>query len=216
MSQNYISRYLLLILIVIILIVWFTLNQINSSNNINNVTLFAYEKDGMHIFDGAVIAAIDTSTGKIVAEQTAGHDGKAKFSLPAGSYRFQPSPKNENRVVGSLEKNIQNSQEFILLLTEVGPDDFGEPVDTCEGKYDAVEGIFETANYCVTNDDCKAIPLGGEYIEFGCWKYVYKGYNTDILYQRMDQYVNSCAKAINECAPSPNAVCRTGRCIFND
>ncbi|MEK7542309.1 MAG: hypothetical protein AAB524_01250 [Patescibacteria group bacterium] len=200
-------------ILVTVPLLWFVLNQKKLDESSFEVTVFAYEKDGSHIFDGAMIAAIDVSNGKIVAEQVADHDGRVVFQIIPGLYRFQPSPLRENRVVGIAELKITGNYQGNLLLTEVGPGDFGAPVDTCEEKYDAVEGIFETANYCQTDADCAAIPLGGEYVDFGCWKYVYKGYNTSILYQRMDQYVSSCAKAINKCSPSPSAVCRVGRCV---
>lgn len=57
------------------------------TSSYHEVILYVYEKDGSHIFDGAVIAAIDEN-GEIVREQVADHDGKVVFNLPVGKYRL--------------------------------------------------------------------------------------------------------------------------------
>lgn len=158
------------------------------------VTLYAYEKEGGHIFDGAVIAARDISTGKIVAEQVADRDGKVVFSLiPGAAYRFQPSPLRENRVVGSLVRYIPSPELVITLrLTEVGPSSFGAPVDTCEEKHEAIKEIFANANYCETDADCQDIDVRSYAPRSDCFREINKNYQTNILFQRLSDYSNTC------------------------
>jgi len=86
------------------------------------VTVYAREKDGSHIFDGAVLTAMRKSDRKIVAEQVADGDGRVIFNLAPDVYRFQPSPTKEKRVVGFLDADVQASQELTLLLVQVLPE----------------------------------------------------------------------------------------------
>ena len=188
-----------------------------SAAGVVTATVYALEKDGSHIFDGAVIAAINEESGKMVAEGVADRDGKLMFAIPPGhTYRFQPSPLRENRVAGSLLRYIP-SPEFVLelRLTEIGPLGFGAPVRTCEAKREAIELAFATANYCTADADCRDIPLGGKAVQFGCWKYVHRAYDIAMLSQRLAEYTNdsTCNQLIDECAPVPQARCVRGRCV---
>jgi hypothetical protein len=72
---------------------------------------------------------------------------------------------------------------------------------------------FQKANYCSEDQDCKAIQLGGPYVEFGCWKYVNKNYNTDEIFRKLEDYIKNCPNEINECMPAPEAVCRENKCV---
>jgi len=179
------------------------------------VTLYAYEKDGSHIFDGAVIAAIDTSTGKIIAEQIADRDGKVVFSLIPGTYRFQPSPLRENRIVGSLNLFVplEENKPQTLSLTEIGPSSFGAPVDTCEEKKEAITLAIEQANYCEADSDCKLFQPGG----FSCYVYTNQSFDSSTVLQRVNDYGKVCPFAAYKCAQlehSPSCIqgkCYTGR-----
>lgn len=161
------------------------------------VTLYAYEKDGSHIFDGAVIAAINSSTGRIVAEQVAEGDGKVVFLLPAGTYRFQPSPFRENRVVGSLKFSVplNENKPQTLLLTEIGPGGFGVPVDTCSEKNEALDQALKQANYCEVDADCKTFQPGG----FSCGTYVNKSFDGATVLQRVNDYARGCPLTAYKC-----------------
>lgn len=180
-----------------------------------NITLYAYEKDGSHIFDGAVIAAIDTPTGKIVTEQIAGKDGKVVFPLIPGDYHFQPSPLRENRVVGSLNLSVplNENKPQILLLTEIGPSGFGAPVNTCEEKYEAINLALEQANYCERESDCKSFQPGG----FSCYIYTNESFDGSTVLQRVSDYSNACRLPVYKCAQlqrSPRCIqgkCYTGK-----
>ena len=177
-----------------------------------NITLYAYEKNGSHIFDGAVIAAIDTSIGKIIAEQTADQNGKVVFSLTSGkAYRFQPSPLRENRVVGFLNLFIplEENKPQTLLLTEIGPSSFGAPVDTCEEKSAAINLALEQANYCETEFDCKLLQPGG----FSCSVYTNQSFDSSVVLQRVSDYGKACGFTQYKCAQlSHSPSCVLGRC----
>lgn len=176
-----------------------------------NVTLYAYEKDGSHIFDGAVIAVIDTSTGKIIAEQTADQNGKVVFSLTSGkTYRFQPSPLHENRVVGSVSRYIPSPEFFTeLRLTEIGPSSFGAPVNTCEEKTEAINLALEQANYCETESDCKLFQPGG----FSCYVYTNQSFDGSTVLQRVNDYGKVCPFTAYKCAQLEHSpACIQGKC----
>lgn len=172
-----------------------------------SVRLIANEEAGSHIFDGAVIAAIDKSSGKIVAENRVNESGELTFTLPEGDYLFQPSPLHENRVVGKLELFIplEENKPQALLLTEVGPNAFGVPVDTCEEKKEAIAGIFENANYCENDTDCQTVDVTS-YPNFECFYEINKHYPTDILLQRLQDYsTGTCNdRPFNKLCPKPS------------
>ncbi len=175
------------------------------------VTLYAYEKGGNHIFDGAVIVAMNTKTGKIVAEQVADGNGKVTFALPWGTYRFQPSPSRENRVVGSLGLSVplEENKPQTLLLTEIGPAGFGTPVDTCDEKKEALNLALEQANYCEVDADCKVFQPGG----FGCFGYVNKSFDGSMILQRVDDYGRMCPLTAYKCPGTPRSpICVQGVC----
>lgn len=87
------------------------------------------------------------------------------------------------------------------------------PINECDTMYKNIENIFEYANYCSVDSDCKSIQLGGAYVEFGCWKYVNKSYDADVIFEQLDEYVSTCTTPINKCAQAPQAVCRENKCV---
>jgi hypothetical protein len=90
---------------------------------------------------------------------------------------------------------------------------FTEEVEACETMYNEIEGSFEEANYCGEDADCKVITLGGEYVEFGCYKFVNIATDEEELLSRVREYNDLCLTPIDKCAPSPAAVCSEGKCI---
>lgn len=159
------------------------------------VTVYALEKDGGHIFDGATIAVIEKVSGKIVAEQVADQNGQTIFYLKQGYYRFQPSPLKENRVVGFLETDIQKNQKLTLRLTEVGPTAFGAPVKTCDAKQEAINLGLQQANYCEVESDCKFFQPDG----FSCRVYINQSFDTSVILKRITDYSQSCKFPVYKC-----------------
>lgn len=186
--------------------------KLSDGKQATKITLHAYEKDGNHIFDGAVIAAIDTSTGKIVAEQIADRDGRVVFSLIPGAYRFQPSPLRENRVVGLLNLFVplEENKPQTLSLTEIGPSSFGAPVNTCEEKQEAINLALEQANYCEVDSDCKLFQPGG----FSCYVYTHQSFDGSTVLQRVNDYGKICRFIAYKCAQlvEHSPACIQGKC----
>lgn len=185
--------------------------KLSDGKQATQITLYAYEKDGNHIFDGAMIAVIDTSTGKIVAEQIADRDGRVVFSLIPGAYRFQPSPLRENRVVGSLNLSVplNENKPQTLSLTEIGPSSFGAPVNTCEEKQEAINLALEQANYCETESDCKLFQPGG----FSCYVYTNQSFDGSTVLQRVNDYGKVCPFTAYKCAQLEHSpACIQGKC----
>ncbi len=84
---------------------------------------------------------------------------------------------------------------------------------SCEEMYTEIENDFDKANYCKLDADCKSLLLGGPFIKFGCYKFVNKYFNEDMLYEKMGGYYNKCQAPINKCAPAPEVNCISGRCV---
>lgn len=175
--------------------------------NTLRITTHAFEKDGGHIFDGAIIAVIEKISGKIVAEQVADQNGQSVFYLKRGFYRFQPSPIKENRVVGFLETEVQENQEFTLRLIEIGPTAFGAPVRNCEAKQEAINLALEQANYCEIDSDCKFFQPSGF-----CWAYVNGALDNSVILQRIQDYGKSCTIPEFKCIRKGKAVCVQRKC----
>lgn len=83
----------------------------------------------------------------------------------------------------------------------------------CQDLYDKLDNDLKSANYCTNDSDCKTLPLGGDYIEFGCYHYVNKNENSTDFYQRMNYYSAECSDVIDECAPIPESKCINGKCV---
>ena len=83
----------------------------------------------------------------------------------------------------------------------------------CEFWYKRIEKVFDKANFCEGDTDCKVITLGGVYVEFGCYKFVNVATDENELLREVIEYSKKCARAINECAPSPEVSCISNKCI---
>lgn len=78
-----------------------------------------------------------------------------------------------------------------------------------------IENLFDEANYCTTNDDCKGLTLGYDLIAFGCWRFVNKNYDTKPIFEKIREYWN-CEPKIDKCALAPHGVCRGGKCVATE
>ena len=83
----------------------------------------------------------------------------------------------------------------------------------CSYQYNQIDNEVQSANYCNIDSDCKVLPLGGKYVEFGCYHYVNKDVDGEQLYNKMDNYWNRCTKVIDKCARAPEAQCINNKCI---
>jgi len=124
-------------------------------------------------------------------------------SLIVGLMIFSGCMTNNNQ-------NRTNADDNKLILPEVTP--LSENM-TCEEMYQEIENDLARANYCQTNSDCIDISLGAMYIKFGCYHYVNKNIDQEKIYRKMDVYNEKCSKAINDCAPIPNAKCVNNKCV---
>jgi len=83
---------------------------------------------------------------------------------------------------------------------------------SCKSLHDGIEKEFEDANFCNQDSDCKTMSLGGQYITFGCYKFVNKSTNEQALYDKMEKYYQKCTSPIDECMPTPESVCVNNKC----
>jgi hypothetical protein len=133
---------------------------------------------------------------------------KSEGKIPCGTW-IGPCP------VGYYCKtppNCEDCEGICKKLPLAIPHPFPLPTQ-CEKLRKEIDNLWIEANYCNQDSDCKAIQLGGEYIEFGCWRYVNKDYNTDEIFQKLDSYVNTCPIPVNKCMPAPESVCRENKCV---
>jgi len=86
----------------------------------------------------------------------------------------------------------------------------------CSSQYNQIDNELKSANYCTVDSDCKVLPLGGTYVEFGCYHYINKEVNGEALYKKMDDYWNRCTKIINDCASAPEAKCENNKCVVKN
>ena len=83
----------------------------------------------------------------------------------------------------------------------------------CEIWHDKIEEAFINDNYCNTDSDCQAIPLGGRLVEFGCIHYLNKNITTSSVYATLNVYAKQCTNKIDKCAFNLDTVCRASKCI---
>jgi len=79
--------------------------------------------------------------------------------------------------------------------------------------YDEIENDLDRVNFCQTNSDCDSIMLGGAYVRFGCYHYINKNVDKELIYQKMGVYDKKCKDMINKCAPVPTAQCVSNKCV---
>jgi hypothetical protein len=85
----------------------------------------------------------------------------------------------------------------------------------CSYQHDQIENELKSANFCGVDSDCKILPLGGIYVEFGCYHYVNKNIDGQKIYERMDGYWRRCSRIIDECMSAPEATCVNSKCVEN-
>src|SRR3989338_6770552 len=76
-----------------------------------------------------------------------------------------------------------------------------------------IEEAFINDNYCKTDSDCQAIPLGGRLIAFGCVHYLNKNISSSTVYSVVEAYTEKCTKMINDCDFVREAVCQANKCV---
>lgn len=101
----------------------------------------------------------------------------------------------------------------IWIVIQYQPTDGITSFANCGQLYQDIENDFANANFCTHDADCKAVELGGDYIQFGCYKYVNKQTNEQKIFQKMDLYYETCNAPIDECMPSLEPVCVSAQCI---
>jgi hypothetical protein len=84
---------------------------------------------------------------------------------------------------------------------------------SCKTRHDAIEKDFEESNFCETDEDCKVVSLGGPYFEFGCYKFVNKSVDENVLLEKVEAYNKKCAGPIDKCALAPEAKCVSKKCV---
>lgn len=87
------------------------------------------------------------------------------------------------------------------------------PISSCDRWHNDIENAFEEANFCEKDEDCKAVALGGPYVEFGCFKFVNVKVDESELFRRVKMYDEKCDIAIDKCAPVPEVTCVLDKCI---
>ena len=85
----------------------------------------------------------------------------------------------------------------------------------CSYQANQIDHEVKSANYCSVESDCKVLPLGGQYVEFGCYHYINKDIDGEKIYKKMDDYWNRCTKIIDDCAVAPFPKCLNNKCVEN-
>jgi len=131
---------------------------------------------------------------------------KYRFSIKILDYKSTEEPINDVEIIGynSLSQNGATTSFTINPLSENL---------SCKEMYDEIENDLDRANFCQTNSDCDSIMLGGVYVRFGCYHYINKNVDKELIYQKMDVYNKKCRNIINECASAPTAQCVSNKCV---
>lgn len=131
---------------------------------------------------------------------------KYQFSIKILDYKSTGEPVNDAEIIGynSLSQNGSTTSVTIAPLSDNL---------SCKEMYDEIESDLDKSNFCQTNSDCDAIMLGGAYVKFGCYHYINKGVDKELIYQKMSVYDKKCNDMINKCAPAPTAQCVSNKCI---
>lgn len=86
----------------------------------------------------------------------------------------------------------------------------------CKDLKITINKMFDDANFCTSDLDCKIISLGGKNIEFGCYKYINKNIHTLKFYDNLKDYSKLCTNKIDYCSPIPDPVCENNICVSED
>lgn len=107
------------------------------------------------------------------------------------------------------------------------------PFLSCGIMYKEIEEVFEDANYCERDNDCKTMEIGHIFDEpdcgwdcrkfanvetpisgeFDCYRFVNKKADEEELYQKIREYYKECELVGDNWALSPGSVCVDGRCV---
>jgi len=117
---------------------------------------------------------------------------------------------------GKLIIKNEKDEEYTLDLNTKEVEQNSASSSSCEDMYNEIENDLDKANFCEKDNDCEIMELGGEFIKFGCYHFINKSINKEEIYGRMSKYYQQCDKMINECSPSPAAVCVNKKCIKRD
>lgn len=101
---------------------------------------------------------------------------------------------------------------FVLFLVFSVQTSFAQK-EQCEAQYKHIEKSIRDSNYCGSNKDCAVLELGGQYVAFGCYHFINKGVDKEIIYKQMEIYYKSCLAAIDDCAQAPEPVCINKKCV---
>jgi len=85
--------------------------------------------------------------------------------------------------------------------------------NSCNSLYTQIDNELKSANYCNIDADCKVLPLGARYVEFGCYHYINKDIDGEQIYQKMNDYWNTCSQIIDDCANAPESKCENNKCV---
>lgn len=88
----------------------------------------------------------------------------------------------------------------------------------CQYLNNEIESDLNKSNYCQTDSDCDVLILGADYIKFGCYHFINKEVNKKQIYDKMENYtyIQNCTNIINECAPAPEPVCISSKCVYDE
>lgn len=84
---------------------------------------------------------------------------------------------------------------------------------TCQELRNQIENAFKNANFCEKDSDCKTMELGGQYTEFGCFKFVNVKTDEEAIFKKMATFWKRCSQMIDECASRPAVVCIDKKCV---
>ena len=93
---------------------------------------------------------------------------------------------------------------------------------SCKQLREEIENDFDVANYCEQDSDCKAIQLGGAYVELGCYKFVNVATDKNKFLERgglldrrrVEEYDKKCGQVSYKCAIAPQPTCVSGKCVY--
>jgi len=131
---------------------------------------------------------------------------KYQFSIKLLDYKSTGEPMNDAEIIG------YNSLSHNGLTTSFTSAPLSENL-SCKEMYDEIENDLDKANFCQTDSDCDVIMLGGAYVRFGCYHYINKIVDRELIYKKMSVYDKKCIDMINKCAPAPTAQCVSNKCV---
>lgn len=86
-------------------------------------------------------------------------------------------------------------------------------VSDCDSEHNQIDKELKQSNFCEKDTDCEIMPLGGEYISFGCYHYINKDIDVESLYKKMNDYWEKCSRIVNDCSPAPESRCLNKKCV---